>query len=109
MKEEPEMQLQSLRGVHCTLHTYCCLSLVKLFLSRDWLPAKERMPLLEWWEVLKSEVKMAAKMVTKDKKNERKEELNFLMTLQAHLAAKVSAGDLQSLPDLHQAQERISN
>ena len=70
---------------------------------RDWLPAKERMPLLEWWEVLKSEVKMAAKMVTKDRKNERKEELNFLMTLQAHLAAKVSAGDL------HQAQERISN
>ena len=76
---------------------------------KDWLPAKERMPLLQWWEVLKSEVKLAAKRVTKEKKNERNEELNFLMTLQAYLAAKVSAGDLQSLSDLHQAQERISN
>ena len=76
---------------------------------KDWLPAKEKMPLLQWWEVLKADVRLAAKRVTKEKKNERKEELNFLLTLQAYLAAKVSAGDLQSLSDLHQAQERISN
>ena len=76
---------------------------------KDWLPAKERMPLLQWWEVLKADVRLAAKKVTKEKKNERKEELNFLLTLQAFLAAKVSAGDLQRLSDLHQAQERISN
>ena len=64
---------------------------------------KERMPLLEWWECLKSEVKAVAKMVTKDRRNERKEELAFLMTLQAHLAAKVSSGDLQSFADLQHA------
>ena len=76
---------------------------------RNWLPVKERMPLLEWWECLKSEVKAVAKMVTKDRRNERKEELAFLMTLQAHLAAKVSSGDLQSFADLQHAQERISS
>ena len=48
-------------------------------------------------------------MVTKDRRNERKEELAFIMTLQAHLAAKVSSGDLQSFADLQHAQERISS
>merc|ERR1712004_616922 len=43
------------------------------------------------------------------RKNERNGELNFLLTLQAHLAAKVSNGDLQCMPDIHQTQERITN
>ena len=63
------------------------------------------MPLLEWWDCLKAEVKDAAKTVTRDRRNERKQELAFLMTLQAHLAAKVSGGDLQSFADLKHAQE----
>ena len=74
-----------------------------------WLPAKENMPLLQWWEVVKADVRLAAKRVTKERKNERKGELNFLLTLQAHQAAKVSNGDLQCMPDLHQTQERITN
>ena len=74
-----------------------------------WLPAKEYMPLLEWWEVVKADVRLAAKSVTKERKNERKGELNFLLTLQAHQAAKVSNGDLQGMPDLLQTQERITN
>ena len=72
---------------------------------QNWLPAKEMMPLLEWWDCLKVEVKAAAKTVTRDRRNERKQELAFLMTLQAHLAAKVSGGDLQSFADLKHAQE----
>ena len=74
-----------------------------------WLPAREYMPLLEWWEVVKSDVRLAAKRVTRERKDERKGELNFLLTLQAYQAAKVSNGDLQCLPDLHQTQERITN
>ena len=76
---------------------------------QNWLPAKEMMPLLEWWDCLKVEVKAAAKTVTRDRRNERKQELAFLMTLQAHLAAKVSGGDLQSFADLKHAQERITS
>ena len=76
---------------------------------QNWLPAKEMMPLLEWWDCLKAEVKTAAKTVTGDRRNERKQELIFLMTLQAHLAAKVSSGDLQSYADLKHAQERITS
>ena len=76
---------------------------------QNWLPAKEMMPLLEWWDCLKSEVKAAAKTVTRDRRNERKHELSFLMTLQAHLAAKVSGGDLQSLADLKHAKEKITS
>ena len=75
---------------------------------QNWLPAKEMMPLLEWWDCLKAEVKAAAKTVTRDRRNERKQELAFLMTLQAHLPAKVSGSDLQSFADLKYAQERIS-
>ena len=75
----------------------------------NWLPAKSKMPLLEWWDVLKSDVKAAAKAITRERKNERKQELSFLMILQAHLASKVSSGDLKSLPDLKLAQERITS
>ena len=67
------------------------------------------MPLLEWWDCLKAEVKDAAKTVTRDRRNERKQELAFLMTLQAHLPAKVPGGDLQSFADLKHAQERITS
>ena len=57
----------------------------------NWLLAKDKMPLLEWWDLLKSDVKAAAKAITKERKNERKQELSFLMILQAHLASKVSS------------------
>ena len=76
---------------------------------QNWLPAKEMMPFLEWWDCLKAEVKAAAKTVTSDRRNERKQELAYLMTLQAHLAAKVSGGDLHSFADLKHTQERITS
>ena len=63
----------------------------------------------QWWDLLKSEVKAAAKTVTRERKNERKQELSFLMIVQAHLASKVSSGDLKSLPELKLAQERITS
>ena len=57
----------------------------------NWLPAKDKMPLLEWWDLLKSDVKAAAKAITKERKNERKQELSFLMILQARLESKISS------------------
>ena len=67
----------------------------------NWLPAQGKKPLLEWWEVVKVDVKAAAKEITKERKNERKQEVSFLTTLhlQAHLACRVSSGELRSLPN----------
>ena len=74
----------------------------------NWLTAKTKMPLLEWWEVVKIDVKAAAKKITRERKNEKKQELSFLMILQAHLASRVSGGELEVLSELKLAQERIT-
>ena len=72
-----------------------------------WLPAKEKMPLTEWWEVLKKDVRMVAKEITRKRKKERKQRLTFLMLLQTHLANKVSGGQLHLLDQLREAQLNI--
>ena len=73
----------------------------------DWLPAKNNMDLLEWWDLVKSDIREEAKKLTVERKRLRSGELNYLMLLQTFLAAKVAGGDLKTLSKLRVTQERI--
>ena len=72
-----------------------------------WEPAKNQMDLLEWWDLVKSDIREAAKKMSYEKKKGKKAELNYLMLLQTFLAAKVAGGDLKHFDKLKATQERI--
>ena len=63
----------------------------------EWQPTKGLMPLLEWWEVVKREVRKEAKVITRKRKRQRKQRLTFLMLLQSHLAKNITNGQFQEL------------
>ena len=75
---------------------------------KDWLPAKEKLPLLVWWDYLKKDIRQVAKQVNRERAKEKRETLNYLMLAQSHLAKKVSTGNLDLLPKLKYIQLQIN-
>ena len=73
-------------------------------LMEEWRSAKDMMPLTEWWEVIKREVRKVAKAITTKRKKERQQRLTFLMLLQSHLAEKISSGQFQKLQQFRAVQ-----
>ena len=78
-------------------------------ISEGWLKSKYLIPLLQWWDLLKKDVRQAAKIIQKKKALQKKSKLNYLMLAQAHLSKKVSTGNLDLLPQLKEIQLQISN
>ena len=72
-----------------------------------WLPAKEVMDILEWWDLLKADIREGAKWLEKEKSKARNSRLNFLMLHQTFLAAKVAAGEFDKFDQLKITQEKI--
>ena len=73
----------------------------------EWQPTKALMPLLEWWEVVKREVRKEAKVITRKRNRQRKQRLTFLMLLQAHLAKNITNGQFQELEQYRSVQMEI--
>ena len=73
----------------------------------EWQPSKGLMPLLEWWEVVKREVRKEAKVITRKRKQQRKQRLTFLMLLQSHLAKNITNGQFQELEQYRSVQLEI--
>ena len=73
----------------------------------EWQPTKDLMPLLEWWEVVKREVRKEAKVITRKRKQQRKQRLTFLMLLQSHLAKNITNGQFQELEQYRSVQLEI--
>ena len=74
---------------------------------QGWLPAKNRMCILQWWDLFKKELRQSAKKFSYEKKKEKGARLTYLMLLQAHLAGKVEEGDIEQLDLLRDVQAQI--
>ena len=77
-------------------------------ITQEWQRAKAHLPLLVWWDLLKKDIRQAAKQIGKERAKEKKSTLNFLMLAQAHLSKKVSKGELDFLPKLKSVQLQIN-
>ena len=77
--------------------------------TNAWLKAKEKMPLLLWWDMLKKDVKNAAKQIKLKRARDQKSRLNYLLLAQIHLSKKVSEGNLEFLAKLKSIQLQINS
>ena len=77
--------------------------------TEEWEKAKDKLPLLVWWDYLKKDIRLVAKQTSKEKADEQKALLNFLMVAQSHLSRKVSKGQLELLPKLKDTQSQIND
>ena len=73
-----------------------------------WLEAKELMPLLTWWDLVKKDIRQEAKAFSRERLRRKKARLNYLMLAQVHLSKKVSRGNLTLLPQLKLIQLQIN-
>lgn len=76
---------------------------------QDWQRFKEHIPLLIYWDLLKKDIRQAAKQISRERAKEKKATLTFLMLAQTHLSRKVSKGNLALLPKLKSIQLRIND
>lgn len=76
---------------------------------QDWQKSKDHIPLLIYWDLLKKDIRQAAKQISRERAKENKATLTFLMMAQTHLSKKTSKGDLSLLPKLKSIQLRINN
>ena len=78
---------------------------------RNTVMARERsrfiLPLDQWWEALKSDIRREAKQYEYVKRKKRKARLTFLMMAQQHLSGKVGQGELHLLAELKKIQMEI--
>ena len=74
----------------------------------SWSKAKAKMPLLEWWDLVKRDIRQEAKKLTRERSKNKKARLNFLLLAQIHLSKKVSKGQLSHLPKLREVQLMIN-
>ena len=52
----------------------------------DWSNAKAKMPLLEWWDLVKRDIRQAAKQLSRERSKNKKAKLNFLLLAQIYLS-----------------------
>ena len=75
----------------------------------DWSNAKAKMPLLEWWDLVKRDIRQAAKQLSRERSKNKKAKLNFLLLAQIYLSKQVSKGKLSFLPKLKEMQMQINS
>ena len=77
-------------------------------LTADWEVTKGRLPLLQWWELLKRDIRHAAKEISAETKKNNKARLDILMLAQTYLSRQVSEGNLAVLVELMSVQKEIA-
>ena len=75
---------------------------------KDWSKVKEKLPLQRWWDLVKKDVRGAAKEVKRERSRTKMATLNYLMLAQTYLSTKVSKGNLTMLPKLKEIQIKIN-
>ena len=76
----------------------------------DWKEAKERIPILTWWEhIVKPGIRSLAMARGRMINQERRRELNSLMIQQSFLTKEIQAGDQELLGELWDLQGRIQD
>ena len=75
---------------------------------QSWGEAKPLMPLLQWWDLVKKDIRLEAKKLTRERAREKKARLNFLLLAQIHLSKKVTKGKMDLLPKLREVQLQIN-
>ena len=76
---------------------------------QGWEGAKSLMPLIEWWELLKIDIRNAAKKMNQERERKRKSLLNYLTLSQIHLARKVAKGEFSLMEQLKTIQIKIND
>ena len=74
-----------------------------------WERSRHILPIDQWWEALKSDIRKEAKQYEYVKRKKKKARLTFLMLAQQHLSSKVNQGELHHLAELKKIQKEICN
>ena len=77
-------------------------------ITKEWEATKSRLPLLRWWDLLKRDLRRAAKEISLEKKKAKKARLDLLMLAQTYLSGQVSGGNLAVLANLKSIQKEIA-
>ena len=78
-------------------------------IMKNWRKIKETIPLQQWWDGVKKEIKRIAKQRNAEIRKEKKSELNLFMGLQAYYSKKVLQGNKEALGSLKEIQLKIVN